>query len=156
MSQYAAFIRGIMPMNPNHANAKLRSVFEDLGFANVQTVISSGNVIFESGSKSPSALETKIEKALSDKLGISGAVHVRSKEELAHLIKKDPFGGKEHSRETYLITTFLKDGPREIFNEISVTAGEPPKFMGDLEKDHGKNITTRTWKTVCRIFEKMK
>ncbi len=143
-------------MNPNHANAKLRGVFEDLGFKNVRSVITSGNILFESTAKSTPALEAKIEKALAEKLGISGAVHVRSRSDLEKMIATDPFKGKEHSRETYLIVTFKKDPPSETFNEISVTKGEPPKFMGDLEKKHGKNITTRTWKTVGRIAEKMK
>ncbi len=155
MTSYAASIRGIMPMNPNHANAKLRRAFEDPGFANVQSDISSGNVIFDSASKSPSALEAKIEKALSAGLGIRGATHVRSREDLERIIAADPFKGKAHSRETYLLVTFKKDAPRQAFNEISVANG-PTSFMSDLEKKYGKDITTRTWKTVNRIVEKMK
>ncbi|MDB5238974.1 MAG: hypothetical protein JWO00_309 [Candidatus Parcubacteria bacterium] len=155
MAIYAAFIRGIMPTNPNHANAKLRAVFEGLGFTNVRTVITSGNILFESDSKSVAALESKIEKALSAELGITGAAHVRSKQDLEALIKKDPFKGKSHSRETYLIVTFMKEKPRQTFNTIKVTEGEPPKFMNDLEKKYGKTITTRTWKTIGRIVDKM-
>ncbi len=142
-------------MNPNHANAKLREVFEGLGFNNVRTVISSGNVLFESNAKSTATLEVKIEEALSSKLGILGAVHIRNKEELEKLIKKDPFKGKTHSRETYLVVTFTKSGVREIFNEITVNKGEAPQFMNQLEKKHGKEITTRTWRTVERVLQKM-
>ena len=48
MTKYIAFLRGIGPGNPNMRNEKLRGAFEELGFKNVQSVISSGNVIFDS------------------------------------------------------------------------------------------------------------
>lgn len=54
MTQYAAFLRGVAPTSPNMHNKKLRSVFEGLGFTNVTTVISSGNIIFESPVKTTS------------------------------------------------------------------------------------------------------
>ena len=62
-------MRGISPTNPNMRNDKLRRVFENLGFENVKTVISSGNVIFESPSRSIRKLEEGIEKALPEELG---------------------------------------------------------------------------------------
>lgn len=54
MTTYVALLRGILPLNPNMHNQKLRGVFEKLGFSNVHTVISSGNVIFETNSKNVS------------------------------------------------------------------------------------------------------
>lgn len=42
MTTYVALLRGIVPLNPNMRNEKLRGVFEKLGFTNVRTVISSG------------------------------------------------------------------------------------------------------------------
>jgi uncharacterized protein (DUF1697 family) len=155
MTSYVALIRGIMPMNPNMRNEKLRGVFEGLGFEQVKTVISSGNVIFASSSKSASALETQIEKALADKLGFKTTVMVHSKTELETLVKKDPFKGKDHSRTSYLIVTFSKTAPREVFNTLDVTRDNTTGFMSKLEKKYGKEITTRTWKTVRRIVEKM-
>src|ERR1700694_4952258 len=101
MTTYAALLRGIMPTNPNMRNEKLRSVFEGLGFSNVHTIISSGNVIFESRSKDVSSLEIKIEKALLKQLGIKSPAYIRSKQELEHLIKKDPFKGAGHNPRSY-------------------------------------------------------
>jgi uncharacterized protein (DUF1697 family) len=51
-------------MNPNMRNEKLRGVFEGLGLTNVKTVISSGNVLFESPREDVPALEAEIEDAL--------------------------------------------------------------------------------------------
>lgn len=156
MTTYAALLRGIMPMNPNMRNEKLQAVFESLGLKNVHTIIASGNVIFDTNIKNVSALESKIEKELFKQLGIKSPAYIRSKKELENMIKKDPFKGAAHSRESYLIVSFLKKSPHEIFSNINVTDSKTPEFMRDLEKKYGKDITTRTWKTVGRIIEKMK
>jgi uncharacterized protein (DUF1697 family) len=155
MTTYTAFIRGIGPTNPNMRNEKLRGVFEKLGFEDVKTVISSGNVVFSSKSKNVGKLENIIEKALTLRLGLENAVFVRSKDELDGLIRCDPFKGKEHGRKSYLIVTFTKGKPQEIFNVLDTTKGKTVDFMAKLEKEHGKVITTRTWQTVKRIVEKM-
>lgn len=153
-----------MPSNPNMRNEKLKSVFESLGFSNVQAVISSGNLIFslKQGGVSTkvtradiSALEMKIEQALTKKLGIKSAVFLRSQKELVTITNKDPFKGKEHSTKSYLIVTFLKKKPREIFNTVDLSNSKTPDFMRQAEKEYGKEITTRTWKTVQRMVTKM-
>jgi len=64
-------------------NEKLRGVFENLGFTNVQTVMSSGNVLFDANSKDMKALEAIIEKALPAQLGFTSTTIIRSRDELA-------------------------------------------------------------------------
>jgi uncharacterized protein (DUF1697 family) len=155
VTSYAALLRGILPTNPNMRNEKLRSVFERLGFKNVHTIISSGNVIFESNHKNIPLLEAKIEKELMKRLGIKCPVYIRSKKELEALVRKNPFKGAEHGTKSYLIVTFRRLKPREIFNSLDMTNPNTPKFMQNIEKKFGKDVTTRTWKTVGRILEKM-
>ncbi len=155
MTIYIAFLRGIMPSNPTMRNEKLRAIFESLGFSNVQTIISSGNVIFESTSKSIPTLEQKIESALFNQLGIKSPAYIRSRADLEKLIKKDPFKGAEHSRTSYLIVSFLKQKPGEIFTNLDVTQSKKPDFMNRMDNKYGKNVTTRTWKTVQRMLKKM-
>ena len=74
MTKYVALLRGIAPTNPNMRNDKLRSVFEKLGFENVKTVISSGNVVFESPSRSIRKLEERIAKAFPEELGFTACL----------------------------------------------------------------------------------
>jgi uncharacterized protein (DUF1697 family) len=155
MNTYVALLRGIMPMNPNMKSEKLKGLFESLGFKNVATVIASGNVVFDSPSSDTAALETKIEKALPVKLGFSSTTIIRSKEELERLVKKDPFKGVEDKKPNYLVVTFFKDRKKELCTVINLDDGKTPDFMRNIEKKHGKEITTRTWKTVGRILAKM-
>ena len=155
MITYVALLRGIMPSNPNMSNEKLRNVFCELGFSNVRTVISSGNVIFESKLKNTLNLEINIERALLKNLGIKSPAYIREKKELENIIKKNPFKNAEHSRKTYLIVSFLRQSPKEIFTTIDVTSNKPADFMRILDKKFAKNVTTRTWKTIERVVKKM-
>ena len=152
--KYVAFLRGISPLNPNMRNDKLRGLFEDLGFKNIQTIISSGNVIFEDDSKSSKALEEKIEKALSQKLGFTSITIIRSDTQLKRLIESDPFGGEKDTPTSRLNVTFLKKGG-EVFSIINFPQTKTPDVMLKLEKEHGKEITTRTWNTVGKIVNKL-
>jgi Protein of unknown function (DUF1697) len=152
-------LRGIGPTNPNMKGEKLRGVFDGLGCSNVHTVIASGNVIFDSGSKNPIALEGKIEKELPKRLGFTSTAIIRSKEDLEALVKSDPFRGAEHSQTSYLIVTFFKDRSQLrggfLCNVVDTKKARTPDFMRMLEKKYGKQITTRTWATIGRILRKM-
>jgi len=153
--RYVALLRGIMPSNPNMHGKKLRSVFEELGFKNVASVIASGNIVFNSPARSASALEKKIEDALPKKLGFKSITIIRSQTEIEALVKKDPFKGIEDEKPNYLIVTFFKDHTKELCTVVDLSADKTLNFMSALEKKHGKAITTRTWKTVHRILKKM-
>ncbi len=150
--QYVALLRGIMPMNPNMKSGKLKEAFESMGFSDVKTVIASGNVIFESPETNILKLEEHIEKALPKLLQFSSSTIVVSKEELETLAKKDPFKGIPDTKENYLVVTFLKGG-KTIATVITLGEDRTPDLMRRLEKEHGKQITTRTWKTVHRILK---
>ena len=175
MKPYVALLRGIGPGNPNMRNDKLRAVFEDLGFSNVRTVISSGNVLFESSSSAKRAMEAKVEAAFPRQLGFTSTTIIRSKAQIQALVDRDPFRGVEHSDKTHLNVTFLKRPPsrpfpyrpasrgytvlglygREVCSIVDLTGARTPDLMQWLEKEFGKEITTRTYKTVGRILRKL-
>jgi Uncharacterized protein conserved in bacteria len=154
MANYVALIRGIMPTNPNMRNARLAAVMEDVGCTDIRPVLASGNIVFSSKSRSTTALAAKLEKAFSQKLGLANDVIVCSQTDLEALVKKDPFNGATHGKQWYLMVTFRKNGP-PVFTQLDATKTDSPSIMADLEKRHGKQITTRTWNTVCKIVAKM-
>jgi uncharacterized protein (DUF1697 family) len=155
MTTYVALLRGIMPTNPNMKGEKLKGAFESLGFTNVRTVIASGNVVFETAASDDAALEKKIEDGLEKLLGFRRAAIVRSRQELEKLDRKNPFKGVRDEKPNYLLVTFFKDRKAELCSVITLTEGKTPDFMAKLEKKHGKELTSRTWKTVRRILAKM-
>jgi uncharacterized protein (DUF1697 family) len=91
MPKYVAFLRAINVGGHTVKMDYLRSLFESLGFSNVETFIASGNVIFDSTSKSTKALEKKIESCLLKALGYEVVTFVRSTSELAAIAEHKPF-----------------------------------------------------------------
>jgi uncharacterized protein (DUF1697 family) len=152
MPQYVALLRGISPLNPNMRNEKLRRVFQGLGFKKVRTVITSGNVLFESKSTNKKQLETRIEKAIQRQLGFFSTTIIRSELQLTRLTRRHPFGDMPDTTKSQHNATFLKRGG-EVFTSIDITSPQAGNVMGQIEKEHGKEVTTRTWKTVGRIVK---
>lgn len=175
--KFAAMIRGVGPENPNMHGEKLKMVFESLGLTNVHSVITSGNVVFESDITDTLKLESMIEEALPRLLDFERPVFIRSQSELQALVDADPFPGIQHGPQHYITVTFLKKQPRDtpklpfkpdgkgfeilalydraISATLDQTTEKTPNMMGWLERQCGKDITTRTWKTVNRLLDKL-
>lgn len=163
--RYAAFLRGVSPMNCKMP--ELKKAFEKGGFTNVKTLLSSGNVTFDAPKTPIPALEGKVEAAIEKALGKPFFTIVRSIDELNALIATDPFKGVKLKPDSKRIVTFLRrpptgvelpieqDNARVLKHEgnhlFTVYAPTPkgPVFMTLIEKAvGGKEQTTRTWDTV--------
>ncbi|MDB6107361.1 MAG: hypothetical protein JWO52_7360 [Gammaproteobacteria bacterium] len=170
MPAYAAFLRGVSPLNAKMS--QLRECFEAAGCTNVKTVLGSGNVVFQARSKSRSALERQLEAAMQKDLGRVFATTLRSIDELAALVASDPYKTFRLAPNSKRIVTLLHvkpksrmklpielDGARilcvkgtEIFSAY-VPSPQGPVFMSLIEKTFGKDLTTRTWDTVGKVVK---
>jgi uncharacterized protein (DUF1697 family) len=179
--KYAAFIRGIGPGDPAKSNASLCKVFESLGYKNVRAFISSGNILFEAEEERPAdKLEHDIEQALTEQLKFKAMAIVRSHRQLQKFINGRPFGEQTHSPTTYLTVTFVKTKRaaqgielpeiplgksfrllgydkelQAVYGITDTTKGKTPDFMIWLERQFGKDITTRTFNTIQRVTAKL-
>ena len=70
---------------------RLRALFADLGLANVETFIASGNVLFDAPSAKTEKLETRIEQQLEKALGYEVPTYIRPLEALAAVATDHPF-----------------------------------------------------------------
>src|ERR1700742_487088 len=91
MPRHVALLRGINVGGHTVKMQLLRERFESLGFSNVETVIASGNVVFESPEKSGPSLEKKIERCLEEALGYQVATFLRTVPELSAVVQEQPF-----------------------------------------------------------------
>lgn len=91
MPKYIAFLRAINVGGHTVKMGLLKSLFEDLGFSNVETFIASGNVIFDSASKTAPTLERKIAKHLHTSLGYEVATFLRTPAHLFKISEYKPF-----------------------------------------------------------------
>jgi uncharacterized protein (DUF1697 family) len=166
--RYAAFLRGVMPVNAKMPD--LKRAFEAAGFTEVTTVLSSGNVVFNARAAAEGALERKAEAAMEKALGRSFPTIVRSVAALQQLLASDPFRAFRLKPGAKRIVTFLRQPPAKkivLPDELegariyAVKGGEAfsayvrtpkgPVFMTLIEKTFGKEQTTRTWDTVAKI-----
>jgi uncharacterized protein (DUF1697 family) len=165
MPRYVALLRGVSPMNAKMP--ALRRCFEDAGFTNVATVLSSGNVVFDSRPASEPALLRKLAAAMEQDLPHTFPVLLREQADLRKLLEDDAFTDFHLPNNAKRVVTFLparpqarielpleKDGARilalhgrELYTAY-VPTGKGAAFMVLIEKTFGKEVTTRTWDTV--------
>jgi uncharacterized protein (DUF1697 family) len=95
MSSHAAFLRGVN-LGPRRriGAAQLRALFEQIGFADVATFRTSGNVAFGAGRESQARLRERIERALVDALGWEVTVFLRSAAQLQAIADREPFAAE--------------------------------------------------------------
>lgn len=177
MPKYIAFLRAINVGGHTVKMDHLRSLFEEMGFSNVETFIASGNVIFDSKSKNTKALERKIEDLLQKALGYGVATFIRTPAELARVAEYKPFKAADLEAEgNALYITFLADVPsdeaKEKLSSFSTASDEfhvegrevywlcrtkisDSKFSGSLlEKTLRAQGTMRNSTTVKKIASK--
>jgi len=154
-------------------NAKmpeLKRAFERAGFTDVKTVLSSGNVVFDTRSRSEDAIVSKAEAAMEEHLGRSFATIVRPVEALRELLASDPYAPFGVDPEAKRVVTFLRERPRaklslpverdgarvlcvhgrEAFTAY-VRSPSGPVFMDLIAETFGKDQTTRTWDSVAKV-----
>ena len=90
MSELIAFLRAINVGGRQAKNTDLRAAFERMGYADVDTFIASGNVIFSTRARSSAALERKIEDALEQEFGLEMTTFLRTRAEVAAILAELP------------------------------------------------------------------
>ena len=168
MERYAAFLRAVSPMNAKMA--QLRRAFEEAGFGDVKTVLSSGNVVFSATAAPNERLERRIEAVLTKELGRTFLTIVRPVDALRRMLASDPYASFRLKPGSKRIVTFLRGKPAarlalpielhgsrilrrkggEVFS-VYVPSPRGPVFMALIEKTLGKEVTTRTWETVRKV-----
>jgi uncharacterized protein (DUF1697 family) len=122
VTRYIAFLRAINVGGRRLKMDQLRTLFKALGFSNVETLIASGNVIFDSEAEDARTLEKRIEDHLRQSLGYEVVTFVRSASELADISRHQPFGSSDFDAEsTSLYIAFLSDPPSAEANEKLMT-----------------------------------
>jgi uncharacterized protein (DUF1697 family) len=102
MAKYAALLRGINVGGIRIKMAELTKLFEELGFDAVETVLASGNVVFESKKRAP-ALKKTIEAALSERFDYEAWILLRSLDEIQGVVDAFPFDEADSKRQPYVV-----------------------------------------------------
>jgi uncharacterized protein (DUF1697 family) len=176
MPRYVAFLRAINVGGHVVTNERLRALFAELGLARVETFLASGNVVFETGARSPEALAVRIERQLERALGYEVVTVLRTDAEVAALARERPFSDAELARARAVNVAFLR-GPapaeaeraldalrtglddfrvlaREVFWLCRARQGESTFSYARFERLLGVAATWRATRTVERLAAK--
>jgi uncharacterized protein (DUF1697 family) len=173
---YIAMLRGINVSGHKIVKMeRLRESFAALGFGNVRTYVQSGNGVFEAKAAAPAGIGVKIAERIERDFGFSVPVMVVTSEEMARVVKENPFlkeAGIDFSR---LHVTFLSEAPGALgLMKLSALPAEPdrlacrsrsvylhcPSGYGNtklsnnaIERALSVGATTRNWKTVTMLHQ---
>lgn len=169
-----AFLRAINVGGHVVKMDRLRELFRELGLANVQTFIASGNVIFDTGEREMPALEQRIAGHLERRLGYPVATFIRSPAQLAAIAAHIAFpSAVEEAHGLYI--GFLAERPdadailalmafrnetddfqvhdREVYWLCRTRSSESSFSGGRLEKCLGMPVTIRNITSVQRLLK---
>jgi uncharacterized protein (DUF1697 family) len=112
----------------------LRDFMADLSFSNVQTLLQTGNIVFQGGSQSTADLEHLLEMEAKARLGLNTSFFVRSAQDWEALVSRNPFPEKARRDPSRLIAMFLKNAPDAKSLAALRTTIKGPEIVDVAEK----------------------
>jgi uncharacterized protein (DUF1697 family) len=172
MTKYAAFLRGVNVGGVNLKMAEVATALTDAGFANVRTILATGNVLLES-SAGVAAVRKKAEAALRERFGYDAWVLAYDIDTVRAIVEAYPFEREVEGYQSYV--TFVTDnavldelaelgsgaGPDEkISRGAGVVYWQVPKgatLDSTIGKTMGKpryksSTTTRNLRTLAKVL----
>ncbi len=177
MTRYVALFGSINVGGNRLTMADLRHAIEREGFENVETVVASGNVLFDHDQRPTAGLEEMLAHLLRERFDIDSFVAVRTAGELAGAVAGNPF---VEVGEQNLVHTLFLSGPVEPadFEALCAAyAGRGPERLasgdraiyidyvagvagsrltnGFIERRLGRRGTSRNIRSLQRILAKI-
>lgn len=117
MTRFAAFLRGVNVGGVNLKMADMAAALTDAGFANVRTILASGNVLLESSS-GVGTMRKKAEAALRERFGYDAWVLAYDIEAVRSIDEAYPFEREVDGYQSYV--TFVADAA--VLDELAALA----------------------------------
>jgi uncharacterized protein (DUF1697 family) len=167
-------LRGIN-LGPNRRvpMADLRELLSTTGHEGVRTYVQSGNVVMASDLE-PSELERECATLISERFGFKVPVVVRTRDELAEVVKRNPLGEVADDPKRYQVSFLLHELDAESVKRLQDLVVAPEALAVDgrevyawhpdgvarsklwnglASQSLGVTSTARNWTTVTRLLE---
>lgn len=127
---HVALLRGINVGKAKRvAMADLRAVVAGLGYQDVRTLLNSGNVIFTAPAKaSGEEVASRIERAISAKIGVTSRVTVLSARDLRTVIDENPFIEMATNASRMFVAVLTNPADRRLLQPLTKTDWSPDAF----------------------------
>jgi uncharacterized protein (DUF1697 family) len=165
-------LRGVnLGRNRRLSMADLRALLEDGGYGDVVTHQQSGNVVLTTR-RQPAALKRELERRIAAELGLETEVFVRTRDELADVVARNPLRAVADDPSRHLVS-FLSGRPtraarreleglavapeRVAFGGTEIYSWHPEgirgsKLAAQLGKRQLVTATARNWTTVTKLL----
>lgn len=174
MTTYIGLLRAINLAGRNMVSmAALRDMLAQMGFAECQTLLQSGNIVFKSRARTAAQIERSLEAELHKCLAVETDFMLRTSDEWAEVVARNPFPKEAASDPGHLIAMILKNAPtpasvkalqaaikgREVVRAVGRQAyivypdgvGRSKLTVALIEKHLGTRGTGRNWNTVLKL-----
>ncbi len=150
----------------------LRGLLSAKGFGEVRTYVQSGNVMLSSD-LSPDELARQCGRLVADGFGLEVAVVVRTRDELAEVVERNPLGDVAVDPKRYQVSFLSEELGEDRLRELAELAVEPERLVAvgrELYAWHpagvarsrlwarlagrglGVTATARNWTTVTKLL----
>ncbi|MGH2839414.1 MAG: DUF1697 domain-containing protein [Solirubrobacteraceae bacterium] len=174
MPRQLALLRGINLASRNRvAMGELRELLAGIGYEDVRTLLQSGNVVLTSKT-SGRRLERELEQELKAKFGFEIRVVVRTRDELAGIVERDPLADVADDPKRYQVSFLSAEPAAERLRELDELDVAPERFVISgreiyawhpdglqrsrlaaalTDKRLGVTATARNWNTVGKLLD---
>ena len=173
MARQIALLRGINLASRNRVPMPaLRAALEEAGYEDVATLVQSGNILLTS-TKQPKTLEREITALVKAEFGVDAATVVRTRDELAGVIERNPIPDGPSLPKLFQVTFFsdepdaaavAKLGAQDFGTERVEVIGreayawhpegiQKSKLARALASGLRGDGTARNWNTVTKLLE---
>ncbi len=153
--------------------ADLRTLLSEAGYEGVRTYVQSGNIVLRSPAK-PADVERGLQTLISARFGFDVPVIVRSRAQLAAVVKADPLGDVVTDPKRYQVSFLAGKPPADLVRRMGERATESErvvargreiyawhpegvarsKLWNELAgKGLGITATARNWTTVTTLLD---
>ena len=108
--------------------ADLRGLLDDAGYSKVRTYVQSGNVVLSSHAE-PAELEREAGGLISERFGFDVPVIVRTRDELAAVVERDPLGAEVTEHKRYQVSFMSGELQAEQVTVLKELAGETERLV---------------------------
>jgi uncharacterized protein (DUF1697 family) len=166
-------LRGINLGSRNRiAMPELRELLAGAGFDDVRTYLQSGNVVLSSDAR-PEQVARECETQIADRLGLDIKVVVRTRDELAEVVRRNPLGKVAVNPKRYQVSFLDAEPDPEVVRRLEAAVVAPERFVvagRELYAWHPEGIgrsrlwtllagrglgvtaTARNWATVTKLL----
>src|SRR2546423_8192450 len=174
MPRQVALLRGINLGSRNRiAMPAQREHLQGAGWRDVRTYVQSGNVVLTSEAE-PDDVAGQCERAIAGGFGLDIAVIVRTRDELADVVERNPLGHVAENPKRYQVSFLSEELDPDVLQKLHAVAVAPEQLMAigrELYAWHpdgvarsklwgrlagtglGVTATARNWATVTKLLE---